>query len=141
MDESPLKRCGRCRKDKPLSEFYRSDAKYYSYCKPCHAEYQRDRNAANPLTYLQKIGQRSNRLYRNFGITVIQYMVLGDLQGWLCKICDQELEMFSQDTQVDHCHTTERLRGILCGRCNRALGLMDDNPSRLKLAAKYLETA
>lgn len=116
-----------------------STGKYYSYCKSCHSEYQRARNRRTPLTGLQKIGQRSNQLFREFGLTVVQYLGFGDMQYWQCKICDSSLAPFDKETQVDHCHTTGMVRGILCARCNRALGMMDDDPKRLRQAANYVE--
>lgn len=40
---------------------------------------------------------------------------------------------------VDHCHTTEIIRGLLCNKCNPAIGLLRDMPSRLTKAAKYCQ--
>lgn len=40
---------------------------------------------------------------------------------------------------VDHCHTTNRVRGILCEKCNQALGLFHDNIDVIRAAANYLE--
>lgn len=39
----------------------------------------------------------------------------------------------------DHDHTTGLLRGVLCGRCNRVLGLLQDSPTILRALAQYLE--
>lgn len=51
-----------------------------------------------------------------------------------CAICRRETSLC-----VDHCHATLTIRGMLCGRCNRAIGLLDDEPELLRVAAKYLE--
>jgi hypothetical protein len=40
---------------------------------------------------------------------------------------------------LDHCHQSGQVRGVLCRNCNVALGLMADNPERLRRAAEYLE--
>jgi len=40
---------------------------------------------------------------------------------------------------VDHCHATGRIRGLLCAKCNQAIGLMKDNPIFLRRAADYVE--
>jgi hypothetical protein len=41
---------------------------------------------------------------------------------------------------VDHCHTTGKVRGLLCSTCNTALGSFQDNPAYLKAAIHYLES-
>lgn len=51
-----------------------------------------------------------------------------------CFICKAEGPL-----QFDHCHAKGNFRGMLCGHCNKALGLMRDNPDRLRAAAAYLE--
>ena len=51
-----------------------------------------------------------------------------------CDIC-----AVSCSFSVDHNHKTGAVRGLLCGSCNRALGLFHDNPALLRKAATYLE--
>jgi hypothetical protein len=41
---------------------------------------------------------------------------------------------------VDHCHSTGRIRGLLCAECNRALGLFKDSLNVLRSAVRYMET-
>lgn len=42
---------------------------------------------------------------------------------------------------IDHCHVNGNIRGLLCHRCNTAIGLLGDDPARIKAAAAYLEQA
>lgn len=52
----------------------------------------------------------------------------------VCVICGSDKELV-----VDHDHKTGVIRGVLCGKCNRGIGLLDDSPERLRRAAVYLE--
>ena len=51
-----------------------------------------------------------------------------------CGICKQKADLV-----VDHRHARRTVRGMLCGTCNRALGLFADRTERLRRAADYLE--
>ena len=52
-----------------------------------------------------------------------------------CDICHKKHSL-----TVDHCHKTGNVRGTLCGSCNRAIGLFQDNKEFLTRAVKYLES-
>jgi hypothetical protein len=119
-------------------------------------EYRRKWRAANPdkvkaqilRSKLVKGGlgdparHRRNALARTYRITEARYAELLLAQGGRCAICqtdkgnDKGHALF-----IDHCHTTGTVRGLLCNRCNSALGYMADSPERLRLAADYLERA
>jgi hypothetical protein len=60
-----------------------------------------------------------------------------DAQGGLCAICQREEAVVGR-LVIDHDHATGRVRRLLCNRCNLALGLLDDDPTRLEAAAAYL---
>lgn len=79
-------------------------------------------------------------LKKNYGITLADYeRILAD-QGGGCAICDRTPEnMAKRHLSVDHCHETKVIRGLLCDHCNRAIGLLRDDPSRLARAIVYLE--
>ena len=89
--------------------------------------------------------RRKQSLKHNYGITPEEVVVMLEAQGHRCKICDIELlkENGARNCKrghvVDHCHTTGRIRGILCHRCNQGLGLFRDNPDFLATAIKYLQ--
>lgn len=77
-----------------------------------------------------------------YGLTREQFEALWEDQGGKCRICRTKLVRKRHGKRaacVDHCHSNGGVRGLLCRRCNSAIGLLDDSPSRLRAAAKYLE--
>jgi hypothetical protein len=79
------------------------------------------------------------------------FISLFEQQGGKCKICDIELSVENQnltkgtkrkgnDCVVDHCHKTNKVRGLLCFHCNTALGHVFDNPLVLNRMINYLKT-
>lgn len=66
-------------------------------------------------------------------------------QDYLCAICHEVgfkmNEHVNSPLNVDHCHKTGQVRGLLCHNCNRALGLLKDDTRRLRSAISYLEGA
>ena len=85
------------------------------------------------------IGLREDRLKRLYGITVVDYERMFEAQGGLCKLCGQPPNnRWGKLLAVDHCHRTNRVRGLLCDKCNKGLGQFDDSPELLKKAIQYL---
>jgi hypothetical protein len=58
-------------------------------------------------------------------------------QAGVCVICKK---VQTETMHVDHCHATGKIRALLCGRCNPALGLFDDDVERLAQAITYLKS-
>ncbi len=77
-----------------------------------------------------------NRIKNRYGITKEEYQDMFLKQNGVCAICARPQ---SAKLHVDHCHTTKKVRGLLCGNCNRALGLMKDNIEFLGKAIIYLQ--
>jgi len=139
--------------DKPLnSTAFRSDkslpwSKDNCYWKEHAAssinqkEYMRDwrkqARAANPDYYFDQ------DLKKNYGVTLQWYAETFAKQNCVCAICAKpETTQIRNKTiamAVDHCHTTGKVRGLLCTQCNRALGLFGDDPAALQAAIGYLE--
>lgn len=65
------------------------------------------------------------------------YTILWEAQGGVCAVCGQT-EPLERRLALDHCHETNRVRGLLCTRCNLALGLLDDDVQKMKSAITYL---
>lgn len=59
-------------------------------------------------------------------------------QNNVCALCERACKT-GTNLAVDHCHTTNRIRGLLCAACNRAIGNFQDSPTLLRKAATYLE--
>ena len=81
---------------------------------------------------------------RNYGITEAQYEEFKAAQGHCCYLCGSPgftigKKNHTEKLAVDHCHATGVVRKLLCHNCNRALGLMKDNPELLRKAADYVE--
>lgn len=75
-----------------------------------------------------------------YGMTAEQYDALMADQDGRCAICrSDEWPGKGNRPHVDHDHDSGAVRGLLCGKCNVALGNMDDDPNRLRAAAAYLE--
>lgn len=75
-----------------------------------------------------------------YGITDDDYLRMVASQGGVCVICKQpETGGRTKRLSVDHCHASKKVRGLLCGSCNRGLGSFRDDPSRLRAAAAYIE--
>jgi hypothetical protein len=71
---------------------------------------------------------------KGYGLTVEQFGEMLALQQGACLICLQQMLI----PVVDHDHVTGRVRGLLCRKCNSALGLLQDSPTVLRRAVRYL---
>lgn len=75
---------------------------------------------------------------KSYGITPDVYLKMRDKQECKCKICGKTEEDNGRALCIDHCHTTNVVRGLLCDNCNRGIGFLNDDPKILKSAIKYL---
>lgn len=80
------------------------------------------------------------RSVKKYGITWLEYTRILEQQGDTCGICFGVLPVsVTRRLSVDHCHTTGEVRGILCQRCNSAIGLLGENENVLLNAIAYLK--
>ena len=82
---------------------------------------------------------RNWKLLQNYGITNQDYEQMLENQGFCCAGCGLHQNILEKKLHVDHDHVTGRVRGLLCGNCNRALGLVKDNLETLVRLHEYLE--
>lgn len=78
-------------------------------------------------------------LMRTYGISHDDYERMLEKQGGKCALCGGTQRFRHQrNMHVDHDHTGGEIRGILCGRCNSALGIIREDTDWLRQAAEYL---
>lgn len=160
-----MKRCRDCGAEKPVEEFYKDSARRdgrTAACKTCelerrHAWYQANRERAiatarawqerNPERYratqeryrqVRRSEQRTYHLRRTFGLTLDEYDALLAAQDGECAICGNPPQD-GQFLHVDHNHETGDIRGLLCVRCNNALGQLREDVAVAQRAVEYLE--
>lgn len=76
-----------------------------------------------------------NRIKNRYGITKQEFIEITISQNNTCAICYRKQE---PRLHIDHCHSTGKVRGLLCANCNMALGLLKDNTVTLNNAINYL---
>ena len=132
-----MKLCPHCGTEKTLDSFTKKGTdKYQSYCKPCariktnewrRAKYSPER-------------KREADLKHKYGITTDDYNQMFADQKGCCAICLEHQSTFKRKLAVDHCHTTGKVRGLLCDNCNTAIGKLNDDLERIARAASYIRT-
>lgn len=128
-----MKVCKKCGVDKNFVDFYFNRGSPRSQCKECvkasrrenWRKYPENRNVAKRQAWARK---------HKYGLTELAYTTLLESQGGGCAICRGDFRL-----SVDHCHVTGKIRGILCGHCNRGLGGFRDNPDLVLGALNYLQ--
>ena len=110
-------------------------------CKPCDS--LRRKSTVDPATY-----HRFWQTKRKYNIDEMDFEALWIAQLGKCGICGNQLRPpLPQRGQpldvvaIDHDHKTGKVRGLACDGCNRALGLVEDSPERLRALANYLEAS
>lgn len=133
-----MKRCNGCKEALPLGDFANMsaspDGKQYK-CKRCVRAYKIKWEAEN-IDRLRI--QRRNGDIRRYGIEPEDYDRMLAEQGGLCAGCLKPEPTPGHSLHIDHCHESGRVRGLLCGRCNRALGMVADDVVVLKRLIDYL---
>lgn len=129
------KACSRCGETKPFDEFYQSKLAVASACKACARAQSRE---------VHKVAKEKDPDYNHAKSLMIRYRMSKSeyasilaRQNGRCAICQQEPS--GKRLSVDHSHSTNRVRGLLCQPCNLALGYLKDDLLRLDAAMRYLK--
>lgn len=153
-------RCRTCEEHKPREEFYTRVApnrprRRETACRTCIRARRRTHYATSPGTAARQAARYAavrdsdpetfNRLWgraahlRRYGLTVEGYTRLLCEQDGRCALCLAPTPE-DGDLVVDHCHDSGRVRGLLCGACNRALGAIGDTETALLRALAYVRS-
>ncbi len=121
-----LKKCSKC--GFPAHKFRAKR----NLCQACHKEYHQEYYRKNKLQF--KSNARKLHLKTKYQITIDDFEAMQAAQNGACAICLR----LSEALNVDHCHKTGAVRGLLCWDCNTSIGKFRDDPEKLERAAKYL---
>lgn len=101
---------------------------------PEYAEKIRARDRLRPREQL-----KNKRLNQFYGITLDEYNKMREEQNFSCPICGKhEDNCGKHKLVVDHCHTTGKVRQLLCAQCNAGIGHLKESESILTSAIAYL---
>lgn len=122
MTRKGYRTCTKCKRDRADKFFQGERGRVCASCKRTKSR-----------TY-----NRTVHLLENYGLSEEDYQRIFEAQGGVCAICKGKR---TYNLQVDHCHKTEAVRGLLCKACNKGiLRSARDNPTTLRSAADYLES-
>jgi hypothetical protein len=162
-----VKRCKHCEETKSLDDFYidrKAKDGRRPDCKACNLAIRARKYAANPQPYIDRVkrwqqdnperlneyrreyrqrperkaADREGYLKRKYGMTIADYDRMFAAQHGVCAICD-EARPDERTLHVDHDHETRAIRGLLCFRCNNALGDFREEYELFQRAANYLD--
>jgi hypothetical protein len=130
MEDKKCTKCGGIKKLEAFSKDNRAKDGRQSRCKLCQSEVKRQM-----ASYY-----RSKHLEYKYGITQDDYNRMLEEQESCCSICGiHEKHCEHQRLAVDHDHNTGEVRGLICKKCNQAIGLLQDNSEFAYNAYQYLQ--
>jgi hypothetical protein len=152
--------CRDCQRTKPVGDFYSAKRCIDGTRPECRTCFNADRRAhrlanlekhkatvrrryhANPDKHraygraryqAEKEWRSLNYTLSRYGLTIDQYHAMQERQDFACAICGDVADM-----HIDHCHTTDKIRGLLCAGCNIGIGHFRERPAALVAAASYV---
>lgn len=128
--------CTKCGKKKSIDDFFKDKQKKSGRrpdCKECNTK------VSTNWTKNNKDKHHGYEIKHKYGITVKEYEDMLLKQNNSCAICNSHISLFKSRFHIDHCHTTGKIRGLLCVNCNHGIGTFMDNINLLENAIKYLK--
>lgn len=131
-----MKKCSKCKVEKPLSDFHNASAGKFGkhhYCKSCWSAHRKEKyNYENAY---------NRRIRSSYNLTLDEITSMHKAQDKKCKICGTAYDEVSKHggLYIDHCHSSGKVRGLLCAKCNQLLGACGDSVVILQSAIDYLQ--
>ena len=135
--------CYVCEDTLPLDSFYKNRSRsdgHSAECKTCGRKVSKD--SQNRTNYKASNNRRNTVLKHRYGISLEEYNKLSTTQNNVCAICGDSGSMRNGKfyrLSVDHDHTTNKVRGLLCDKHNKGLGCFNDDPAELLSGYNYLK--
>lgn len=129
MSKAVKKKCVNCGDKKSLDAFHamtKANDGRQSYCKKC----------------MKKLSKHRNWKRQGIDMTDELYGMIDEANDYRCAICERSPDEVAgqfRELSVDHDHTSGKTRNLLCGPCNQAIGLFQEAPERMRIAADYVE--
>ncbi len=149
------KYCGGCKAEKPIEKFCknaRAKDGFSDRCRECASAYCKEWRHVDKDR--AKAKDKATKLKHRFSVSLAKSRHVAKQQGHVfcsateaelkaaftgfCDVCGVPEAECNYRLCMDHCHITGELRGFLCGRCNKALGLFGDSDDILLSAMRYL---
>ncbi len=134
------KQCSKCKEVKSLESFHRDERnkdKKRSNCKACDQQASKVWKEKNK-THIAEYNSHYKREY-TYGLSKQAYLELLEAQDNKCAICNTDQSKLSRKLVVDHCHASNKVRGLLCSHCNVGIGMLKENEDNLMAAIQYLK--
>jgi len=136
-----MRRCTKCEELKSPDNFYNDkNNKRDGLCRHCKICMRNDRRVWAKTKGAKKFIR--NQGYKSrYGISYEVFEEMLKSCDYTCHICGCKVVQKHGGNKacLDHCHTTGNLRGVLCNRCNKGIGLLDDSVDVLQKAIDYLQ--
>ena len=143
-----MKECTKCGKKKELESFYKGETR----CKDCVNEIRRAKYKENPQKYITRVTKyrtenpekiRDTKLRQTYGVGTEYFDTKLKEQSEVCAGCGRNRKVLWRGKEVnmalDHDHNTKDPRGVLCVKCNRGLGLLEENIQTMQNLIEYLK--
>lgn len=112
-------------------------------CKTCGVNFERldkkGRSAGRECNSCLYEARWMRNIELKYGITKEDYLKMREDQNDCCAICGIHESKLDKRLHTDHCHTTGKVRGLLCNKCNTSLGQFESDPGLLLVAYEYLK--
>jgi hypothetical protein len=136
------KTCVKCGCNKPITEFQK-ESRYKDGLCPCCKLCESNKAKIYSQTPSGKKSVKRRCTNSNFkskhGWTLEKYEEQLKLQNNKCAICGIDIENYNRRFSIDHNHKTNKIRELLCNRCNVALGLIKENIETLYHMIDYIK--